>query len=317
VPRFLQPWVHWDSYFYGQIAATGYSKDTYAVFFPLYPALMSGLSRLTGIGVYWVGFIISTAALLLSGGLLASLVRREGHDDVWPALLVLLAFPGALFLAAVYTESLFLLLTVLCFYLVRRGWWGWAGLVGFFAAMSRYAGAILAVVLAIELYQNRAMLKSKAAWGVVALPVLGFLSYAAYCWQHYGDPLMFARAQVYFGRSIEYGPLSQLLDQGFHPHVTFINAIKAALTAGVLAGTVWLGLKTRRSYFWYCVLAVAASVLTLPTTSLIRYVAVLFPLHMAGADLAERHGLLDMVLVVLAMFLGMTTLLFAANYWVA
>jgi hypothetical protein len=63
---------------------------------------------------------------------------------------MLLAFsPMAFFFSAVYSESLFLALSVGCIYLARRGRWGLACGLGALAAASRNTGVLLVVPLAL------------------------------------------------------------------------------------------------------------------------------------------------------------------------
>src|SRR3954467_2623401 len=69
------------------------------------------------------------------------------------AVWLLALFPASLFFSAVYTEALFLLLSVGSFYAARQGRWAWAGVLGGAAAMTRNVGVMLLVPLAL-LYLN-------------------------------------------------------------------------------------------------------------------------------------------------------------------
>ena len=51
-------------------------------------------------------------------------------------------FPTAFFFSAVYTESLFFMLTVASFYYMRVHRWWLAGAIGFFAALTRVEGVL-------------------------------------------------------------------------------------------------------------------------------------------------------------------------------
>jgi len=54
-------------------------------------------------------------------------------------------FPAAFFLSAIYSEALFLALSLGSFLAARRGRWAWAGIVGGLAAATRTAGIALVV----------------------------------------------------------------------------------------------------------------------------------------------------------------------------
>ena len=58
-------------------------------------------------------------------------------------------FPGALFFSAVYSEALYLALSVGCVLRARTGRWAWAGALGALGAATRSAGVVLVVPLAV------------------------------------------------------------------------------------------------------------------------------------------------------------------------
>ena len=112
--------ARWDSGWYVAIAESGYEarrrvlgQETNHAFFPLYPALMRGVSKATGLDVARAGALVSALALLGALVLLAAWTRRRfGEERVWPALVAFLVFPTSFFFAAVYTESLLVLLAL-------------------------------------------------------------------------------------------------------------------------------------------------------------------------------------------------------------
>jgi hypothetical protein len=144
----VAPAARWDATWYLQIADHGYADTTHAAFFPLYPFLarVAGAplhSSLAG-GVL-VSFAAGVAALALLHRLaLLHLDERAARDAVW----LLACFPAAIFLSAVYSESLFLALSVGSVLAARTGRWWWAGLLGALAAGTRSAGVVLLVPLA-------------------------------------------------------------------------------------------------------------------------------------------------------------------------
>ena len=125
--------ARWDTFFYYTIAIDGYhwNPGLFAhynvVFFPLYPMLMRAGGALVGGHQLIAGLVISLAAFAGALALLYRLALLEiGEDHGWRVILLISTFPYALYFSAVYTESLFLLLSVAAFYAMRRGRLGWS-----------------------------------------------------------------------------------------------------------------------------------------------------------------------------------------------
>ena len=82
-------------------------------FYPLYPLTIAGLGRILGNHYVLAGLLISLAASLGAFFMLHRLAEeRLGMDGARRAVLYLAVFPMSLFLVAVYSESLFLLLAL-------------------------------------------------------------------------------------------------------------------------------------------------------------------------------------------------------------
>ena len=145
----LAVWGRWDAEHYLRIAGQGYF-GTEPAFFPLYPLLIRIVSGFTG-SLLVAGLIVSNAASFLALLYLYKLVEHEYNRHVAQrATFFVSIFPTAIFFSAVYSESLFLFLTVASFYYVRERRWLMAGVFGFFAALTRSEGVLLAAPLFIE-----------------------------------------------------------------------------------------------------------------------------------------------------------------------
>jgi hypothetical protein len=143
------PAVRWDSIYYIQIAAHGYSNARDTAFYPLYPLLIRIGSWLTG-SLVVAGVLISLVALVTALVLIRWLTELELGEAAANAAVQLIAFaPLALFLSAVYTESLFLALSAGTFLAARRGRWAWAGILGAVSSVSRVGGGALLIPLVI------------------------------------------------------------------------------------------------------------------------------------------------------------------------
>lgn len=164
------PAARWDSAWYLVIAHYGYRPElgSYTsardAFFPLYPL---GLHMLSDIGLQAVlaGVLFSLAAFAVALYCLHRLTTlelactgRPGSGDIAGlAVLVTALAPMAFYFSAVYSESLYLALSVGLFLCARRGRWAWAGMLGMLAVATRSTGLVLALpALMLYLYGPRA-----------------------------------------------------------------------------------------------------------------------------------------------------------------
>lgn len=163
------PAARWDSSWYLVIAHYGYHPElgSYTsardAFFPLYPLGLRGLSDL-GLQAVLAGVLFSLAALALAlYGIhrlttleLAGSGRPGGGEAARLAVLVTALAPMAFYFSAVYSESLYLALSVGLFWCARQGRWAWVGVLGALATTTRSAGLVLALpALMLYLYGPR------------------------------------------------------------------------------------------------------------------------------------------------------------------
>jgi hypothetical protein len=144
----VEPLRNWDGLWYRLIALEGYAGGTQsakAAFWPLLPGTMRGGNIVTGWTVDSVGYLVANLAFLGALLVIYRLIILDYGDVATArrAIWALALFPTALFFSAVYTESLFLLLTVGALYLWRRDMLWLAGLVSVGAALSRSGGVFL------------------------------------------------------------------------------------------------------------------------------------------------------------------------------
>jgi hypothetical protein len=227
--KLLGVWSHWDGEWFLHIAQTGYaSHEANVAYFPLYPTLVSGIgSYLLGGNVLLAGVLVSLIAGLVAFWLFYELVRHDfGTGVARKSLLYLTVFPTSFFLAATYSESLFLALALGAFLAVRRynNWWLAASLVGL-AALTRNIGILLLIPLGWEWFRREGLPYVQAKWHVrknpgdeekipaadakkftlltvmssgallAIIPVLLFGLWPLYQWYTFGNPLKFMSAQ--------------------------------------------------------------------------------------------------------------------------
>lgn len=237
----VAPVARWDAAWYLTIAHYGYRPDLGALtasrtaFFPLYPLGVRALSQL-GLPPIAAGVALSLAALAaalygihrLCALEAPRLVRRgvPGAEAARLAVLVTALAPMACFYSAVYSESLYLALSVGVFWCARHGRWASAGALGALASATRSAGVVLVVPLVVlYLYgprEDRAPDHPARAWWrpryalrrdvlwAAALPA-GLAAYMAYLALAGGSPLAPFHAQQVWNRQFA-GPFVGVWD---------------------------------------------------------------------------------------------------------
>ncbi len=208
-----ETWDRWDTGSYIAIAMQGYNTLPKIAFFPLYPLLIKSVMFLFPKPLL-AGLLISDLAGLILLVVLYRLVQEDFNSArAYRTILYLSLFPSAFFLAAAYTESLFLCLSLLTFYHMRHGNWWLAGVFGFCASLTRSVGILMFLPFCYEyLCQQNFRLKS-IHFNILSslLFPAGLGLFALYCYFRFHDPLAFAHAQRFWGHQLSfpgYGLLS-------------------------------------------------------------------------------------------------------------
>lgn len=154
----VAPGCRWDSTWYLKIAEAGYTSADPArsAFFPLYPALIAIVSAPLGGSLLVAGLLISWGCALAFLTLLHRTVAAARDAETATTVVRVAAFvPPAVFLSAVYTEALFLALSLGALIAARRDRWFWAGTLAAFAASCRSIGVLLVLPLVVEYLWGR------------------------------------------------------------------------------------------------------------------------------------------------------------------
>lgn len=312
--------VRWDSGWYLSIVEHGYEfhgvgEFANLVFFPLYPFLVKVAGVLLG-GNYGVaGWFISGLALLGAAVALWALVR-DFHPKVDPRIVLAatLLFPTAFFFSLVYTESLFLLLSVLSIYMGRKERWWAAGLIGILAALTRVTGLLLIIPLAWEYarshgFSPRRMLHIDAL--ATALPAVGTLAFFTYHYLAFGSFLIFFELQRVWGRSFSFNA-----DHfQFFSHASTTNTLlDLSFVALGLALVVYVAWRVRFSYALYMLATMGVALGSGTTMSIGRYLLVLFPMYIAIATIKNEYVRWGWLLFS-GLLLALYTVLFVHGHW--
>jgi Gpi18-like mannosyltransferase len=119
----------------------------------LYPLLEHLLAPVFGDDPAVAGLFIANVACLAAFAWLRVLAEREyGRAVARRSLLYLTIFPYSLFLAAAYTEALFLALSLVAFLALRGHYWKLAGISAALATLTRPVGILLLLPLVHEYF---------------------------------------------------------------------------------------------------------------------------------------------------------------------
>ena len=334
VPGFLERWDRWDVDLFRKVAEHGYAgyPEAYPdrgieAFFPGFPLVLALVHRVVP---DWTaaGLLVSLAAGAAAAVWLARLAALDGLPGDRVVLYLVLS-PYAVFLAAGYSEALFLCVAVPGWWCARQGHWRAAGLLVAGACLVRVSGLFLALGLvvhaAVELRRAgspRALLAAGVAWLLAPFAVL--VAHAAYLHALTGDWLRWLHAQGDgWGREATapwtalHTTLAAAADPAQGPEYAW--SFRAEVVA-VLVGVVVTGVLVRRAR-WGEATYVGLSVAALATSSFYLSVAratlLWFPLWLLLAEAAQRRAWVHPAYVtVAAPLMALGVLSFTAGRWV-
>ena len=181
-----EPWYRYDTFYYVRIVSAGYqSGDITSGFHPLYPWLSTIAAFVLRDPLAGLMFVSSVASILMTI-VVYKLARLDlDHDKAWTATALLLCWPAALALFVPYTEALYMLLAVSCFFAARKRQFLLAGLIGGLATLTRQHGILLVLPLLWELWDAsgrklKPLVVNWRAWVACALVPAGYAVWILY-----------------------------------------------------------------------------------------------------------------------------------------
>jgi hypothetical protein len=332
---FWDPFVRHDAGWYFDIARKGYDA-TAAVdggrsniaFAPVYPLLMRYVGRLFGrapgdvylggIAVSWLSFALAMVVLYRLAAL--DLPRRRAER----AVLLTAIFPFAFFFGAVYTESTFLLFTLLSFHGFRTRRWATGGLCGAIATATRVTGIMMWPALAwIAWRAAKPTVRDRvAAAAALVVTTLGFVGYCAYIYDLTGQPFLWATALTRWGSGYHPGgaPWTAPVDLAHrlltHPYAFLASGPMAlydtlyGVTALLFAAAIPIVWRTfGAAYGLFMLMNLYVPLSSGAFEGLGRYCSVLFPAFIWLASIRRRYVYTALV-VVFALFYTLGLALF-------
>lgn len=220
--------ARWDAGWYLTIANEGYmyrpnAAETFQqniAFFPAYPMAMRHVSAVFGRQPLWTGVAISIVAFYLALVYLLRLARRElgDEDQAVTAVMLIAAYPFAVFFSAAYTEGLFLLTLVAAVYHFRHDQLWRSAIWGFICGLTRPPGCFLSVVLGLmavapawhalrSTATDATAGRARIDWPplvrrllAASAPGLGMLAFSAFIYRLTGHPFQWTMQNAAWGR---------------------------------------------------------------------------------------------------------------------
>ena len=339
-------WYHWDAMAYVSVAYKNYAFTPEVAFFPLWPLLIHFGGLLLGgqipVSDYVAGLLLANICFYFALVLLYCLLCEDFEASLAKKALFYLAFyPYALFFFLGYTESLFLLLSVAIFLLLRRGktldWW-FAGGLGFLAALTRSTGLLLSIPFLImyvrhfwvaEKRDQKSWFQKINALAPIILFPLGILAYMMYLGYLKGNPFIFQFEETsYWNRHfvwiwITFGHIVKLFFiNSLFGYENVKNLVDFAFTILPILALVWAWKRIPLHYSLYT-LAVIVFSLSFPLgtinrlASQPRYMIVLFPLFAIFALWGKNPRFDQFFVSIGPPLLAVSTVLFVSHFWVA
>ena len=203
----LAAFANWDGNWYKTILEYGYHYDlrveSSVVFFPGFPLLGRLANDLLGCGPDLALLIVAHLCLAGSFVVLAAYVHRR-YGPCSPNLVayILLAFglfPVTFFFRMAYSESLFVLSTLIALYAMQMRWPlpVIAAIVGLSTAV-RPVGVALLVPLFLQIWATRPTLAARLRQAILlaSLACWGIAAYMVYQQLAFAEPLAFVKAQA-------------------------------------------------------------------------------------------------------------------------
>lgn len=284
-----------DSVHYINIAKYGYVEPHLYAFFPLYPMLIKILTYI--IPSYKIsGLLISNICSFLSIIVLSKLTKNNSWN-----VMTLIFTPILAYTSIIYTESIFMLLTLLGYYLYKNNKYFLSGVIVGLSMLTRNSGIILGVAIGIDMLYRLIIKKEKEIKFkhiikfIIPTILIGFI-YSLYLYIETGNMFEYITVQT------EYW--NRLTGTIFHAFINDIKFLKR-LDSGLLINLVpfienWLffiltfilGIKLFKKdkvssiYLILSLIAITTSYRdithwgSLASISLFRYILNLFPIYL-------------------------------------
>ncbi len=328
----------WDGGQYCGIALYGYQPgsdplDGFWAWFPLYPFLMNVIGRLFSGLMLWneailqAGFLLSNVLFFTSLFFFYKLTEivLDNKKLTFLSCVFFCLWPGSLFYSAVYSESLFMTLTLGAFYFLEKVKNVKSTLLGFLAAFTRSNGFLVAIPFlyqGLKEHKDRILLQA----ALVALPYLLFNIYGYYLTGLFPvqgilynqitkvDFFLFRLFDVAININLGYAVLFLI-----EYCLVLVPFVYLLLSKKLLLSVFSLGLKNdnkEAKYFGFSIIWLVILLFYIMVSNIHRYALPILPLYWVYAKIWNKNPKLGASLLILMIgLLVIGTILFSTWRW--
>lgn len=330
----------WDAQHYLYLSEKGYHKNDISIaFYPLYPLLISTLTLVAGnslVSGLLISNILSFIAIIIFYRLVLVLFNEA---TAFLSTLFFLSFPTAFYFSLIYTESLFLFLTLLFFtYLYKKQYFR-ASAVSLLIPISRVVGLLIAIPMFVKIltettfktinlkiptFNRPIFINLKYQYVFLLFPIFGFLTYLLFMHFATGNALSGIKAGESFVGGYSVGNLLNPADivknffiskLSLHDYNHSIIDRMFFVFYIILLPLIYKYLP--KPFFFYSLIGFTPFLGSFMGYS--RYVFVVFPIFIVlGLLVQKKWGLFLLPLLILFIFLQVTFIvLYSLNFWVS
>lgn len=308
---FLELINQWDSVWYIGIIRHGYMLTPLTepagmvgqadwAFFPLLPifakifCLLGFSPELSGIIVNQIAFFVCIWIFYLI------LLDYVTHNQALFGTFILAISPFNIFVSATYSDTLFLLFSLLAFYNLKKKNYWLSAICGALLSATRFFGIIYLVVYLYDAF----FINRRISFGLVIQSLLissGLLAFMIYLYLHIGDPLAFYHIQKAWGH--------MAVDWFSHPFdaiaITFMSGQTYAKWFFILS-LIWVPYLFYKKMYEYAIfsgLCLAAPLAVGTLWSYTRYSLSLFTFYLVIALITNRSQSLRYIVLLLTIIL--------------
>jgi Gpi18-like mannosyltransferase len=316
--NFFGSMCKWDCQWYISIVRDGYDTHVRSypkawfglanwAFFPLYPMLVKLFTFAFAAGVVTTGIILNQLFIFFSSLVFYKYLRLYFDERNSRFGIILLLFsPFSIYFMSLYTEALFLFLSLLAFYCLSINKQLTAVIAGGLLSATRPVGVVFGVVFTLyQIYQRNITLRALI---YCLLSVSGLLLYMLYLHKLTGDYLAFQHIQRGWGRV---GFNSNRIWLQLYKMVTDYNNFIMFLISIVIA--IFLAANKFYKEALFNVLCILPGALTGTMLSEARFCGTLFTFYLGLVVIAKKSNSLKIGLAVLFLVFYLSYFM----YWLA
>lgn len=327
----LDMWYRWDAGFYTTIALYGYDWITHhqpsadIAFLPLYPLSIRSANYVLDCSEYNCavvnGLIISNVALLVALFLLFYLTKYyESNKVAYRSAWLLMLSPISIFLSGVYTEALFLCLSLFVFFALSKKQLYLAIIATSLACITRPVGLALYLPLLIYTWRQTGQLRTKQLI-MAHIPIVVFGIYILFAGLASGDWLAYFNANYQvWNRPVSGMPWRVFLRYFGDEDVTFWGWQLSWLDLIFTMLYLFLAIVTLRRNVLFGTFALGAILIPIASSTLVampRYGAIVFPFYIVVAQWADRTWKQVLLYSMSVLLLVAFTARFVTWHWIA